>query len=67
MNYCNYCPCEDCKNGRKDLSHAKTIDGSWICDVCYTYEVCLDAGAIAPCPSKVKCEHRPKLVGEWEK
>jgi len=67
MNYCNYCPCADCKHGTKHIRHAKTINGDWICDVCYTYEVCLDAGMSEPCPSKIKCIHRPILISEWSK
>jgi hypothetical protein len=69
MRYCNYCPCGDCnsEHGTKYITHAKTEKGDWICDVCYTYECCLDAGAKEPCPSKIKCIHRPKIVSDWIK
>lgn len=41
--FCDFCKCGDCQNGREDLSHAQTEDGRWICDVCWRYEVCIDA------------------------
>jgi len=65
MSYCNYCPCKDCKHGSKYIKHAQTINGDWICDICYTYEVCLDADMDEPC--KTPCVHRPKIISEWSK
>ena len=67
MAFCDFCTCDDCRDGRPWLSHAKTEDGRWICDVCYHYEACLQEGyrrGAAPCKD-INCEHRPKLVGEW--
>jgi len=55
-------------NSGMQLLHAQCEDGRWICDTCYTYELCVDAGS-DPCEGlcgQNKCEHRPKLVtGEW--
>jgi len=72
MNFCDFCTCDDCREGRSWLWHAQTEDGRWICDVCYHYEVCLDAKGrrkgteknLGPCDN-LNCEHRPKLVTEW--
>ena len=54
--------------GTLTLHHAQCEDGRWICDTCYYYECCVDAGS-DPCSGlcgEHKCEHRPKLVsGEW--
>jgi hypothetical protein len=63
--YCDFCDCDDCKNGWPSAvtSHAPTVDGRWICGVCYRYEVCLDADS-HPCKPG-PCEHRPELAGEW--
>lgn len=48
--------------------HTQCKDGRWICDTCYFYECCVDAGSDPDkglCGEK-KCDHRPKLVnGEW--
>lgn len=76
QHFCDFCECETCKDGESWLSHAQTIDGRWICEVCYDYEVCLDATAViingkkrspnGPCDKP--CEHRPKLTtGKWLK
>jgi len=44
--------------------HTQCVDGRWICDTCYHYECCVNAG-YNPCKDH-NCEHRPKLVnGEW--
>lgn len=67
MSFCDYCDCEDCINGTERLYHAKTKDGSWICDVCYTYDVCMDGpdrNANGPCTEK-HCKHRPILISDW--
>jgi len=67
--YCDYCDCDDCKFGSKHMRHIKTIDNKWICDVCYYYELCVESGS-DPCKGlchEKKCEHRPKIVGDWEK
>lgn len=76
MAFCDYCPCEDCKKGAAYVSHAKTADGLWICDICYLYDVCASVmkrdgtsrpgGSTAPCDDK-NCVHRPKLASEWIK
>ena len=71
MNFCNYCSCSDCQYGTTYLYHAETINGDWICDVCYLYDECVIAKIklnqfTGPCPNK-DCEHRPKIIGEWIK
>jgi hypothetical protein len=75
MAFCDYCPCKDCVNGQHGkykLSHAQTLDGKWICDICYSYEVCLDGKKAnnelvdGPCEDK-NCKHRPKLATTWIK
>lgn len=70
MIFCNYCTCEDCLTGDASswsdtykLKHAQTDKGDWICDTCYAYECCVNAG-VQPCEDK-NCEHRPKLVSGW--
>ena len=54
--------------GELELHHTQCEDGRWICDTCYYYECCVDAGSDPGnglCGEK-KCAHRPKLVnGEW--
>ena len=42
MAYCDFCTCGDCQEGTRYLRHAPTVDGRWICDVCWGYEVCID-------------------------
>ena len=68
MAFCDFCDCNDCRYGTKYLSHAQTSDGKWICDVCYTYDLCTADGPnrnwSGPCKNK-DCQHRPTLVGEW--
>jgi hypothetical protein len=70
MRFCDYCPCDDCLAGTEYISHAQTVDGKWICDVCFEYEVCLDKGSTDPCAGicgEHKCDHRPTIVSEWQK
>ena len=72
--FCSFCSCEQCKTGDTGIAgfkvtHAQTEDGRWICEVCYTYDVCIDAqrakGKVTgPCENK-DCEHRPKIVTAW--
>jgi hypothetical protein len=71
--FCDFCDCEDCKTGSpgiKNLLHAQTVDGKWICDVCFTYDECVRqkriTGGGGPCETK-DCNHRPKLVSGWSK
>jgi hypothetical protein len=71
MAYCDFCECSDCKNGAKWLTHAKTLDGKWICDICWRYDVCVTEKRKSglyegPCEDLnrkpiVNCSHRPKL------
>jgi hypothetical protein len=63
--YCNYCSCDDCKYGWATtyMKHAPTEDGKWICDVCYTYDVCPSGPCEDENGKSICCEHRPKLVG----
>ena len=66
--FCDYCSCQDCQLGCAYLSHAQTDTGTWICDVCYTYDLCTAHGPNrsknGPCKDK-NCIHRPKIVSEW--
>lgn len=70
MAYCDFCDCEDCQNGTSYLFHAQTSDGRWICDVCYSYDECINqqrkiSGTHnGPCENR-NCEHRPSIVSEW--
>lgn len=66
INFCDFCSCESCKNGNKWTDNADTSDGRKICEICYFYECCLNAGAGNPCENK-NCEHRPKLISDWRK
>ncbi len=47
MAFCDFCPCEQCKTGEAviEVFHAQTIDGRWICDICWHYSACLSAPA----------------------
>jgi hypothetical protein len=70
MAFCDYCDCEDCKYGNSYLVHAQTVNGKWICDVCYQYEVCqefADRKGKGPCLDQEwgTCTHRPKLDSGW--
>lgn len=66
--YCSYCGCDDCINGSYHADHALTENGNWICDICYTYDLCTkdgpDRNKNGPCKDK-NCKHRPKLIGPW--
>lgn len=70
-NFCDYCTCESCKNGTSYLWNASTVEDKMICDVCYQYEVCMEAQIKetgkhnGPCSGK--CKHRPKLTSKWKK
>lgn len=62
MKFCDYCTCSDCQNGAKYLSHAYTANKNFICDVCYSYDVCPNG----PCDD-MNCEHRPIIISKWSK
>lgn len=67
--FCDFCDCADCQGGREGLTHAATADGRWICDVCYTYDLCTGANkqvprAPHPCADK-NCAHRPRLISAF--
>lgn len=67
--FCDFCECEECKYGIDRLYHAQTADGSWICDVCYTYDLCTSGplrNPQGPCDNK-DCSHRPRIVSDWIK
>lgn len=72
MAFCDYCSCSDCMLGKSYLSHAQTENNKWICDVCYSYDVCMnkqreETGTHnGPC-SIENCNHRPKLITSWSK
>lgn len=72
MNFCDYCSCDTCKNGEYYLAHARTVDGKYICDVCYWFDICRREPFTRkrhqgePCENK-NCEHRPKLISKWTK
>lgn len=63
MNFCDYCPCDECQLGNKHLSHACTEEGTWICTTCYYYECCIDA--TRDTCEDLNCGHRPILTTEW--
>jgi hypothetical protein len=67
MAFCDYCPCKSCQEGIFPYNrHAQTVDGKWICDVCFEYDVCLsfpERKGKSPCDTL--CEHRPKLISDW--
>ncbi len=76
MAFCDYCTCEDCRTGWRlglvgrdaAMLHAQTEAGTWICDVCFTYDLCTATGPRrnpnGPCDEE-RCEHRPALVTGW--
>lgn len=66
--FCDFCTCTDCQSGTKYLSHAETNKGTWICDVCYYYDMCTNdpENTVGPCREKM-CKHRPILMGQWIK
>jgi hypothetical protein len=67
--FCDFCQCDDCKFGNNVLRHARTEDGRWICDVCYSFHLCTSGpnrNPYGPC-SNLNCSHRPKLVTDWIK
>ncbi len=69
--FCDYCTCSDCVNGTPYIAHAFTTDGKWICNICYCYDVCIDANIKkgihnGPCDD-MNCEHRPTLATGWTK
>lgn len=43
MKYCDFCTCDNCQNGTPHITHARTEDGRNICDICWRYDVCVDA------------------------
>lgn len=67
MAFCEYCPCDDCRKGLKGMYHAQTADGRFVCEICFTYDLCEnnEGKIIEPCKDS-QCEHRPVLVGGWE-
>ena len=69
--FCDFCKCEQCRNGGHiggvPIHHAQCSDGQWICEICYTYDVCTSGpnrSSNGPCKDK-DCKHRPKLVSRW--
>lgn len=70
MAFCDYCDCEECREGTPYLQHAHVSDacgGGWICEVCFNYSVCLAAPARrgkGPCEDR-NCVHRPEIAGPW--
>lgn len=78
MSFCDFCNCEQCRNGGMfsstlPLHHAQCNDDRWICEVCYLYDVCTSGpnrSKHGPCETKdgeldIECQHRPKLVSKW--
>ena len=71
--FCGFCGCECCRTGEGwkplQVTHAPTDDGRWICEVCYSYDLCTsgpDRNPGGPCEDGA-CRHRPTLVGPWRK
>jgi hypothetical protein len=65
--FCAFCDCDQCQHGDPLVLHCQTEDGSWICDVCWKWDVCTSGplrNSNGPC-EEANCIHRPKLVGEW--
>lgn len=82
--YCDFCKCHMCQTGEVQyyncdgelvnletipvLYHAQTVDGKWICETCYTYDLCAKNNS-DPCKGlckEYKCNHRPILINnEW--
>lgn len=74
MAFCDFCTCKTCQNGTEGLTHARTKGDRWICDVCWTYDLCTSdknpygtpRNKDGPCPSDKACAHRPLLsTGKW--
>lgn len=61
--FCDFCPCDRCRDGESYLTHAPTDDGRWVCEVCHAYDLCLMAGH-DPCSAE-HCSSRPKLAGAF--
>ena len=57
--FCSYCICSSCRNGHYGLSHALTINGNYICETCYEYDLCR-------CGYGEECEHKPKLISTFK-
>lgn len=70
MKFCDFCDCKECEFGygpKKKIYHARTIDGRWICELCYNYDLCTADGpnrSSNPCTNR-DCIHRPRLASEW--
>lgn len=70
--FCDFCTCEMCQTGADDyleLFHAQTVDGQWICDICFSYDQCTtgpNRNPNGPCENN-ECEHRPRLITEFMK
>lgn len=70
MLFCNFCDCAMCKYGSEGNVHAQTVQGTWICDTCFRYDVCTSPlkpgySKNGPCED-INCRHRPRLrTGEW--
>ena len=67
MAFCDFCNCDNCRYGAPWLSHAQTADGRWICNVCYSFDLCTSGpnrNPNGPCED-LECEHRPKIVSDW--
>ena len=68
--FCHYCECMGCINGASYLTHALTIHDDFICDVCYDFELCINANrkfGIFSSECNEKCAHRPLLLTDFEK
>jgi len=72
--FCDFCSCASCKYGWEisSIKHAPTVDGKWVCDVCYAYDLCTSGpnrNPNGPCEDEngksIPCEHRPKLSGPF--
>lgn len=67
MAFCDFCDCDDCQLGSDFLYHAQTNIGTWICNVCYAYDVCTSGpnrNSDGPCARK-DCVHRPRIINDW--
>ena len=67
--FCDYCPCEDCRDGADYTSSHLCADGSRICGICLLSEPCFDVishdrkrGGSVFCKDHPNCRHKPKLA-----
>ena len=64
--FCDFCPCLRCQTGDAWLTHAQTEGGRWICNICYSNNVCANIPQCIDEDGKpIPCTHTPKLTTDW--